>query len=96
MYQCIGKFFRNRVLVQCSNTSETPSRADHPEWGFLCPNCSAARPAIPRKAFQAPVLDLDKPNQIEPEEPGDLPEDGYTRLEELDQDDFDSLQEIDL
>lgn len=97
MFQCIGKRFEGRQMVQCTKTSETPSISPvtkKPTTQYLCHECANFR--VPKRGFVIDLPDLDKPNQIEPEEPGDLPEDGYARLEEIDRDDFGDLQEIDL
>jgi len=43
-YRCIGG---TRDGQRCSNTSPVPTRADRPEWGWLCPACSGEKPLHP-------------------------------------------------
>ena len=39
-YRCIGKRRgEHGTVVECANGSETPSRPERPEWGYLCPQC---------------------------------------------------------
>ena len=46
-YQCIGQHKmrahagEKAKLVRCENSSDTPTRADRPEWGYLCGECSS-------------------------------------------------------
>ena len=48
MFPCIGKRKvqahkdGGHETVQCTNQSELPSNPARPEWGYLCPECSAA------------------------------------------------------
>ena len=37
MYRCIAI---DEKGVQCDSTSETPTNATHPEWGYLCSPCA--------------------------------------------------------
>lgn len=69
-YQCIGQ---HRVrqhasekgkLVRCENSSDTPSREDKPEWGFLCAECSSSQAKHEEMAEQFNAL----ANQQDPEE----------------------------
>lgn len=92
MFQCIGKRYIGRELVQCTNTSETPTFnpvTKQPTNVYLCPGCGNYR--TPKNGLVLDLPDLDKPNPIEPED-GDASD----QLEELDRDDFGDLQEIDL
>lgn len=51
MFQCIGqRQVREHAgqpskLVQCTNESEIPTRADKPEWGWLCSDCANRSPS---------------------------------------------------
>ena len=48
IFQCIGQKYTQehadaqRKLTRCMNTSPTPTRADKPEWGYICPECANA------------------------------------------------------
>jgi hypothetical protein len=72
-YHCIGKRRgEHGAVVDCTNVSETPYRADRPQWGYLCPQCLGTQ--YGRPTFHADLPDLDKPNAPELEafemEPG--------------------------
>jgi len=43
-FRCIGTKLVGRDVIRCENTSENPSVADKPQWGWLCPACSCAPP----------------------------------------------------
>jgi len=59
-FQCIGqKRVRGHEgergnLVRCSSVSEVPSNSNHPEWGWLCSECSNA-PAAPHSPMTESV-----------------------------------------
>ena len=98
MYTCIGKQRTNHgAIIQCANTSKTPSVLNRPEWGFLCHSCANARPNG-RPHFNPDLPDLDKPNarEIEPCEQH-YPEHVNLRdYQENEQEELLSLQELDL
>ena len=91
-YRCIGKY-RSRnggQLAECQNYSDVPSLSDHPEWGYLCPDCSQG---YANSSFQVELPDLDPPSfdddgiEAYPERPSQ---------DEQDLADLDALQELDL
>lgn len=73
-YQCIGQSRIKGTLVRCSNESETPSHAAHPEWGWLCAACSNAPPT--RFSPMAETTNLNA-TQCEPREYRDQMESGF-------------------
>jgi len=95
-YTCIGKHRDNHGhMVECTNTSETPTNPARPEWGYLCSDCANARPNG-RPSFLPEQIDLDKPNARE-FEPCELPQ-GHitTRIDETEAEEMDKLEELDL
>lgn len=64
MYNCIGKRRDSKgQLILCDSTSENPSVASRPEFGFLCFGC-AGSPPISRPLL-VDLPDRDHPNQTE-------------------------------
>ena len=68
MFICIGqKRVRRHAadkgeLVRCTNESAAPSSAAHPEWGYLCQECSSAAPIGPpslKEEFNASAMQCD-------------------------------------
>jgi hypothetical protein len=85
-YTCIGKRKGERgTVISCTNTSETPSIADKPQFGWLCPLCLGTQYGRPTPALDLP--DNDHPNAPELEayetEPGSKGWTQETEAEEL-------------
>jgi hypothetical protein len=70
-FQCIGQKRVRRhsadkgELVRCTNTSETPTNAAKPEWGWLCAECSSmpaigARPLEEAFNYSAAQCDIEE------------------------------------
>jgi hypothetical protein len=60
-YTCIGKRRGDHgSVVACANVSETPSRPERPEWGYLCPQCLGTQ--YGRQPLKLDLPDLDKPD----------------------------------
>ena len=95
MFTCIGKRKGDHGKpFQCTNTSEAPSVADRPEWGFLCLECSSTR--YGRAPLQVEAPDLDKPNHMETE-PSELYHGRVNlRVDESEAEEMDHLNELDL
>ena len=75
-FQCIGQFYvkvkgGSNQLVRCTETSETPTDAAHPSWGWLCEHC-ANSPARPAPAHKEPENLIAM--QVDPEEYRELAE----------------------
>jgi len=67
IYKCIGnRRGEHGSIVSCVNTSDTPSRTDRPEWGYLCPQCLGTQ--YGRRTLTVEVPDVDHPNtpELEP------------------------------
>lgn len=75
MYKCIGKRYdEHRQLVECQNTSDSPSRADRPEWGYLCETCSGGKAKFHKMESEPTNLAA---MQCDPEEFRDQIESGF-------------------
>ena len=90
MYTCIGKRHDSHgQVIKCSNTSDVPTNPDRPEWGFLCAACLGTR--YGHQPLQVDLPDADKPN-VREMEPCEMPHEPVRG----EQDDWDSLQELDV
>lgn len=94
MFTCIGKRRgEHGTVTECGNSSPTPSRADRPEWGYLCPQCLGTQ--YGRQPLRLDLPDLDKPNAPELEafemEPG-----SYSQIEESEAEELADLRELEL
>ena len=68
-YTCIGKRRgEHGAVVDCANVSESPTKPDRPEWGYLCPQCLGTQ--YGRQPLRLDLPDMDKPNQLEREHYG--------------------------
>lgn len=92
-FQCIG-MTRQRVgaPLRCARVSLWPTNSDHPEWGWLCPNCANARPNA-RPQFIPEISDRDKPN-FDEDDVEFFP--ARASQESQDREDFDRIEELDL
>lgn len=92
--QCIGKSRDSHGNIsQCGHTSDTPNDPRWPEM-FLCGACSGAAPnKLSRPQYKVEVEDTDPPSYDENDGADD---DVIAFLERSEQDDFDTLQELDL
>jgi hypothetical protein len=64
MFTCIGKRKgEHGSIVKCTNQSETPTRADRPDWGYLCSECLGTR--YGRAPLHVEIPDMEKPNAPE-------------------------------
>jgi hypothetical protein len=93
-YTCIGKRRGDHgSVVACANVSETPSRPERPEWGYLCPQCLGTQ--YGRQPLRLDLPDLDKPNAPELEafemEPG-----SYSQIEESEAEELAGLHDLEL
>ena len=93
MFTCIGKRKGEQgTIIKCTNTSETPSRADRPDWGWLCPQCLGTQ--YGRPTLHVDLVDADKPNP--PELEAFEMEGLNTRYEESEAEELADLRDLEL
>ena len=91
-YTCIGKRKgRHGEVFQCTNTSDRPSNSQHPEWGYLCPQCLGTQ--YGHATLHVDVADIDKPNDVELDP---CEQQVPSPFEQSEQEEIDHLQELDL
>ena len=95
IYTCIGqRKGEHGRLVPCEGVANIPSVLDHPEWGYLCQECSSTR--YGRAPLHVETLDADKPNSLEFEPCELLHGRATAHMDETEQDEMDHLTELDL
>lgn len=95
-YTCIGKRRgQHGEILPCTNTSEKPTNAERPDWGFLCTQCSGS--PVSRKPLTLDLPDMDNPDMAEFAADLDYyPLDDPRNQSDIEQDELDNLQELDL